>query len=257
MMKRGAKFLGIIFIGIIVIFMFSEVVSAANPFDFLKGWAIGQSNDIFIKILFTIIVILFVFSIADTLGFFENKMVLFLISVAVGILSTLTMDKIMALSLTNLYSAFGGTLITLLPFVILGMFTIRAVKDGEVQLLVLQHIAWGIFAVFLLYVLATGPGSLGPAAGATEWNWWRGDCGYAFCELITGQNLIIFGTFLLTLFLTFANSFALDRLGATLLRAKAVSAASGMKDIESGIELFRKSGKQIEEPTRRRRPKVM
>ena len=208
------------------ILMFSLVVGvvSATPADDFKAWSSGvlegfrmggsAEGGLFIKLLFTLIITLFVFTLLDTVGLFGNQSVLLIISLAVGILSTYYMAITQVEMLSNIYTAFGGTLITLLPFVILSAFMFRAVRDGNVQLMVLQHIAWGIFAVFLLYTM------------------------WAESYLVENFNLIFLVIFVMALVLTFANSYILNWLAGRINVASTLSANRRAGNIRRGANLL-------------------
>jgi hypothetical protein len=218
--------------------LFVHFVSAQNAFtdsinnffsNAYQSWQAGTTGGFVdattIKVYIFIIISLLTFSILDTVGIVKNnRAALLVISVVVGILSTYYMSTVEIQSISSIYTSFGGALVTLLPFLILGSFTIRAVMDGNVQLMVMQHIAWGLFTAFLLYSLISGQMS---------------------------SNIIMIVTVMLSIALTFGNSFFLNWFGKSVLKAKAVAAAQTMTDIESGIKLFRRAGEEVEGKGRR------
>ena len=174
-----------------------------------------------IKVFLFIILSLLVFSILDTVDLIRNKPALFVISAIVGIISTYYMSQTEIVSITSIYTAFGGAFVTLLPFLILGSFTTRAVMDGNVQLMVMQHIAWGLFSAFLLYsLLLSGQ--------------------------VSDQNVLVWTTFGLSVVLTVANGFILEYFGKIVMKAKAVAAAQTITDISLGMDIFRGAGKKAE-----------
>lgn len=178
-----------------------------------------KGGGVFTQFLIFIIVSLFVFSLLDITGFFKNKGILFVVSFVVGLLSTYYMNQTQLFAIQDFYTAFGGTLATLVPFLILSAFTYRAIADGNVQLMVMQHVAWGLFALFLLYSLIL--------------NWDE------------GVRLLSIVFFIIALGLTIFNSLALDFFGERIIRAKGVKSAKSMADIERGVDLFKKTGEDL------------
>jgi hypothetical protein len=230
MEKEVVKIIGIFIIfGLLSISMFS-IIKAYSWEDFgddfvgiFNRWNNNESltnqGTLFVKILFTIMITLLVFSILDMTGLFNNKAALFLIAVIVGILGTYYMSQKEVLTLTNLYSALGGTLLTLVPFIILSGFTIRAVIDGNLQLMVLQHIAWALFTVFLIYTLFQN-----------------------FSALV----LVIA---ILSGILTFGNSSLLQLFQKQVLGAKVVASTKNLRDIETGMSLLQRLGFRMGQDT--------
>jgi len=221
-------FLGLIFLLTIVIS--SDFVSAktiSEGFDEIKSFFIDLFNldvqvgggGVFTQFLIFIIISLFVFSLLDITGFFSNKGILFVVSFVVGLLSTYYMTSTQLFAIQDFYTAFGGTLATLVPFLILSAFTYRAIADGNVQLMVMQHVAWGLFALFLFYSLII--------------NWGE------------GLRLLPIVFFIIALGLTIFNSWALDFFGERIIKAKGVKAAKSMSDIERGVNVFKKTGENL------------
>lgn len=221
------KVIFLLVFSVLLLSIFSGVVSAYSldeaKDDLRYSWndyiGGGGDNDIFIKILLLIMISLLVFSIIDSVGIFgnQNKAALFVISLVVGILSTYYMNTLDVYNIATIYSAFGGALVTVVPFLILGSFTMRAVIDGNVQLMVIQHIAWGMFAAFMLYNIFFLPDK-------TNWVFWMA-AGLA-------------GT------LTIANTFVLDYFNKTVLKGKVIKSASSMRDISAGAEILKALGKK-------------
>ncbi len=53
-------------------------------------------------------------------------------------------------------NALGTTLLTLIPFVILALYTFRAVEDNKATVITLQRVVWGIFTAFILFFYISG-----------------------------------------------------------------------------------------------------
>ena len=241
MEKEGKKILGFLMLGFIGLIFISGFVSAA-PLDDFKSWinnvfsnwktggSINEGGGIFLKLLMAIIITLLVFSILDAIGLIENRPALFVISLAVGILGTYYMTVTQVELLANIYTAFGGTLITLLPFIVLASFTIIAIRDGNVQMMVIQHIAWGIFTAFLAYSM------------------WTKDI------LLT--NFIVWVIFGISLFLTIFNTIILDWIAVRLVNARILAAREGMEEARTGFGALRGIGEEAGRvrPRRGRRP---
>ncbi|MFH1607706.1 MAG: hypothetical protein ABIA78_01085 [archaeon] len=225
-------FLGVILLLIIVIS--SDLVSAVSfteGVDQIKDFVtnlfdlnVANGGGIFTQFLIFVIVSLFVFSLLDVTGFFNNKGILFVVSFVVGLLSTYYMTQTQLFAIQDFYTAFGGALVTLVPFLILSAFTYRAIADGNVQLMVMQHVAWGVFALFLVYSIIINWGIGGAANSVLSWVF-----------------LVI------ALALTVLNSWALDFFGARIIKAKGVKVAKSMSDIERGVKLFKKTGEDLSE----------
>ncbi|MFH1801722.1 MAG: hypothetical protein ABH804_02745 [archaeon] len=228
---------GIVICIFLVVILGLNFISAANFFtDIINPIRnyfgnVGNS-EVFAQFLIFIIIVLFVFSLLDTTGFLKNKGILFVISLAVGALSTYYMTEQNILTIKLLYQSFGGALVTLVPFVAIAGFTFRAVKNGNVQLLVVQHVAWGIFAAFLLYTMVVNWSTIGFGGVTTEF-----DSGGNF----SGIMFIVF--FLIALTLAIFNSFFVGLLSKTLLKAKTVAAAKTMDDIRTGMDVLTGTGR--------------
>ncbi|MFA4953171.1 MAG: hypothetical protein WC584_03040 [Candidatus Pacearchaeota archaeon] len=238
MQKKGAKILSLFLVVMLGLVFVSGVVSATAWDNFKswsnkvwEGWKSGASTipegDVFLKILIAIIITLMVFSILDAVGLIENRPALFIISLAVGIMGTYYMSVVQVKLLANIYTAFGGTLITLLPFIVLASFMIIAIRDGNVQMMVIQHIAWGIFSAFLLYTMFV----------KDVW------------------NVVFWAIFFMSLALTFANSWALNWLASRILSAREIAVREGREEIEEGVDVLRGVGRRAGvRPRRGRRP---
>lgn len=239
-MKKGARILCLFMLVMIGLVFISGVVSATASDDFKQwvgkvwnAWKVGGLVDggagvIFLKILMTIIITLLVFSILDVAGLTENTFVLFIISFAVGIMGTYYMGAVQVKLLADIYTAFGGTLITLLPFIVLSTFTIRAIRDGNVQLMVIQQIAWILFFAFLVYTWVTKD------------------------YLV---NFVFWVVLALTGILSFANGWFIAWVGRILVSAKIISAAQGAADLEVGVNVLKNLGGQVQRPASKKKAK--
>lgn len=126
----------------------------------LNSWKAGKADEAFTKALIFVIISLFVYSILDMAGFFKNKLVVLGISFAVGLLSTMYMTKEFIEEIGGVYTAFGGAIVSIVPFLVITLFTINVIKKNEEKGIFLQNIAWGIFSFFLIYVYFTKGRSL-------------------------------------------------------------------------------------------------
>lgn len=161
-LQRLFLFGGVLFFTVILISLVSaQEVDPITTFlkTFWTEWNKGEAGSIwFIKILYTILIGLLVYSVADNLPGLrgENKNgVRWAVAIIVAILSTylFTQADIYALLLT--YSGMGFALGTILPFLILVFFTYdiaanQSIKNTEVRKW-LVWILWGSFAVFIGY----------------------------------------------------------------------------------------------------------
>ncbi len=181
-----------------------------------------------IQIFVFIIVSLFVYSVFSLLNLFGtatspgNRGILIILSFAIGGLSTYFMSTDYFNLIKQFYTAFGGTLIAIIPFFILCVFAYAAIRDGNVQLLVMQHIAWGIFFIFLSYTLLV--------------NWYSSPLNVKYFFVLMAALALILAVF---------NRSFIARLNATLLSARANVFAQKMDDVEKGITALGKVGRNM------------
>lgn len=234
MMKKS---LCLLFVSLI---MFSAVVNfvSADASDFISSglemldnvlagftnFTWGQEDSFITKFFIFIIISLLVFSLLDGIGLFGNKGILAIISFAVGGLSTFFMGEGYLNIIQYLYTSFGGTLMVILPFLILSGFMYRAIKDGNVQMLVMQHVAWGVFSIFLIYAMIS------------NWN-----------EVKGAALFVFFAVIILSLLLTFANSWFVSKFNVLIFKAKAVATGKSIDEIERGMKVLRGTAKASEE----------
>ncbi len=124
--------------------------------DLFKGWTEGRIAESGAKILFLILVTLFIWSILDQFHLFGHGSVQGIIAVIVGFLSTVYIAPQDIWVILVSYNALGSTLLTMIPFAILALYTYRAVEDNNPKTITLQRVVWGMFTLFLVYFYISG-----------------------------------------------------------------------------------------------------
>ncbi len=122
--------------------------------DLLKGWTEGRIAESSAKFLFLILVTLFIWSILDQFHLFGKGSVP--IAIIVGFLSTVYIAPQDIWVILVSYNALGSTLLTMIPFAILSLYTFRVIQDNDPGKITIQRIIWGIFTLFLLYMYISG-----------------------------------------------------------------------------------------------------
>lgn len=154
----------IVMIGMLFIGMIGSVVGAEDDrtyvtklgssfVNFFVDWQNQEIGANVAKIIFGIIVGIGLFLLLSSTIDTQNKYTGTII-IASGLLSFLFTAYIAPAeiySILNSYTALGLTLITLVPFGILGLLTWKAAQSESPSIAILQWLAWAIFAFYLLY----------------------------------------------------------------------------------------------------------
>lgn len=128
------------------------IAGSFSNFFSKTGWTAGNMEPNVAKIFFFIMVALVVYLIIGSL--FPNQQVIMLIlSAVISFLATAYIAPDEVYSILISYTALGLTITTLVPLAILMGLTYRATSatKGQVQLIMLQWLAWVLFAVYSLY----------------------------------------------------------------------------------------------------------
>lgn len=157
-MKRDTKRILIVgLFAILAVSFFISVAAAQNNFslgtgfsDFFSKWTEGTMGVNMAKVMFFIMIALIIYVILD--GVFPGyPMISLILGGVVSFLSTAYLAPADIFSLLNSYTALGLTLSALVPLLILGALTYRAASNGNVQLSMMAHFGWILFAVFSGY----------------------------------------------------------------------------------------------------------
>lgn len=196
--------------------------------QFWQGWLSGQGiSENLAKILFLVLVIALIWSILDTANLFSKGK--FLIAVIVGFLSTMYIAPQDIWVILTSYQALGATLITLIPFTILALYTYRAAEDGKPRLITLQRVIWFMFTIFLLYFYISGvvSGKINIASGYG-----------AIYLLATLVSAVCF----------FMNPFIVHQIVVMHTQAAKEAAVKNLSTIETGLKGLHTVGSDIENP---------
>lgn len=158
-MKKSSKSFVFLILGLILSVTLLQIASAAvqginTPVisETFKNWVEGTTSPTFAKILIFLIIFLVVFMLMESLFGDDSRWANILLGVVVGILSTayIIPSQITALALS--YTALGITLSILFPFALLVGLSYKAVKGrGNVGILIIQWVAWGVYSVFITW----------------------------------------------------------------------------------------------------------
>jgi hypothetical protein len=166
--------LTLFFVGVIVASLTLVVAQAPSDIfdpvrDMFASWDSGDISPNIAKYLFFILLAAFVWSILDTSGIVSNGIVKWIISVIVSFLSVAYLSVTDIWILLTPYSAFGLTLLFVLPTLILVFFTFRIAFIGGASGVIAQHLIWIIYFVFLVWKFVTGiiNGQITPNASIT------------------------------------------------------------------------------------------
>jgi hypothetical protein len=168
MEKRKAKLLAFLLLGLLTISLATQLVSAQETLtdiigdpivdlvDFIGPGGALETGKISInltKYLFIFLVILIIWSILDAIEIIRKDSIKWFVSIIIGFLAVayLTPEEIWGL-LTS-YQALGVTLLFVIPFVVLGFFTIQSVRKRKVTGVVLQRYLWLVFAIYISWRL--------------------------------------------------------------------------------------------------------
>jgi len=161
MNKRGRSILGLFLFGILIFSIIISCVNLVSAFDtstisgsfesLFTDWSRGEVPKNIAKIIFAVVITLLIFTILENINLFKNKGVLWVISFLISILATMYLTPEEVYTMLVSYSALGLTLISIIPFLIIAGFTYTAIKSGDPSQFLLQKIAWGMFAAFMVY----------------------------------------------------------------------------------------------------------
>lgn len=193
--------------------------------DLVDGWTQGRIAETSAKFLFLILVILFIWSILDQVHLFGGGKAQLFIAIIVGFLSTVYIAPQDVWVILVGYNALGATLLTLIPFAILALYTFRVVEDNDAKKVTLQKVIWGMFTLFLVYFYING------------WiqNKITGFSGLGIAYLIaTLSAALVF----------FFNSALVSQLAKMHVEAMKVTAEANMKKMEIGMDTLRQTGEK-------------
>ena len=122
--------------------------------DWTKGGGVAPNSA---KLLFLILLSLLIWSILDTSHLFGRQgWVQVFIAIIIAFLSTVYIAPGDIWVILTSYNALGTTLLTMIPFGILALFTYRAVSDNSAGMITIQRIVWGLFALYLVASFISG-----------------------------------------------------------------------------------------------------
>jgi len=157
-MKKGLKVFAVLALSLFLISMIAGVVSA-GPLNELvskfsqKGFGLGESaKEGLTKFLLVALVIMMVYSITLFLPFVPagKEYIGWIISIIVGILSFIYVDPIEIKAIVSNYEALGIALTSILPFVIIIVFTYK-MREGYPEMASL--INKPLLVIFILYLM--------------------------------------------------------------------------------------------------------
>lgn len=205
-MKKGSL-IGLFGLLIVGLFVFMSFVSAqANPLsnvfsDFKQSLdpffdkLFSNEGGLALKVLFFFLVFLIVSSILPFVPLFgkdangkDRPFIRFLVSVTVTILSTMFIPANLLSLMVNPYTALGAVIISVLPFILLFVFTHKTISNRFIQ-----RALWLMYAIILLGLylnsLVNGPLDAGAdPKGNTIFTWTYGIATLvAFIMLIANQ----------------------------------------------------------------------
>ena len=116
----------------------------------------GNLNINLAKYLFWALVTIFIWSILDFSGVVPSNLANWVISIIVGFLSVAYIAPNQIWTLLTSYEAFGLTLLFVVPFIILGLFTLRIAAVGGAGGVLFQYLLWIIYGAFLAGTFVVG-----------------------------------------------------------------------------------------------------
>lgn len=147
-------------IALFSIIIISNVISAADPNDLAKSavegiskaiteWFAGIVNNQLSKVLFGILLALLIYSILDFSGIINQNLIKVSISVIVSFLSIAYLTPTEIWLILASYNAMGATLLTLIPIMILMLFSYRMILVGGAKGVIFQYLIWIFYGIFL------------------------------------------------------------------------------------------------------------
>ena len=134
---------------------FVSIISAygfGNSFDSLfSAWEQGDIAPNIAKIVFSVLIVFFIYALLENFRMIKNAVIRWVLSILISFLATMYLAPEEVYAMLVSYSALGLTLGSLVPFLILAGFTFSAIKSGEPTQIILQWIAWIMFAAFMVY----------------------------------------------------------------------------------------------------------
>lgn len=173
MEKKGVKFLSILLLSLFIASIFLSSLSfvsaqsnsnnqikqfidsaAGNFGSVFTQWSTGEGVRANVAKIFLLVMIwLIVFLIMNSVFGTYSPVIMNLLSFIVAFLATAYITPAEFFGILQSYSALGLTIASLVPFAILLTLTYRAASAdrGQVQLILLQLLAWVFFVVYLFY----------------------------------------------------------------------------------------------------------
>ena len=231
-MKKEYKFLALSILSLFILNILAITPASAQGtpieklsttfLDLFKSWEQGVISANVAKIIFFVMVTLLIMLVLGGIFTGWNQTIVIIISALVGFLATAYITPSEVYSLLSSYSALGLTLTTLIPLLILSGLTYQAATatKGNVQMIMMQYLAWIVFFVYSLYRFIY------------DWGWAKEGSG--------AVNGIILGTTIIALIITLANK----QIRTWLIRShiEALKEAAGKKSEEAAAEIKLLSG---------------
>ena len=116
-----------------------------------SGWdTLAENTANTAKIIFFIMITIVLYLLISSI-IKDKAGLIIILSAAISFLFTAYIAPAEIYSMLASYTAAGMAIITLIPLGILALFTYKAANDGNVAGIMLQWIAWGLYAVYLFY----------------------------------------------------------------------------------------------------------
>jgi len=172
-MKKVGKILALTLLVVLMISFFVGVVAAQDIFDPVKDmfakWSGGNLSVNIAKYIFTIILLIFVFSILDLIPPVKNLnfWLKFILAILISFLATAYLTPSEVYVMLIAYSAMGFVLGALIPFAILIFFSLEVGKVQNPTGKLFIKLVWFAFIIFLVYKTIAGAVSKQLTAGWT------------------------------------------------------------------------------------------
>ena len=156
---------------VLALFMLSFMVSfvGAQDAETYVGNVVEKTKDIFgalftaagwdtltentantAKIMFFVMITIILYLLISSF-LKKNQIISIILAAIISFLFTVYIAPAEIYSMLASYTAAGMAIITLVPLGILALFTYKAAKDGEPSAIMLQWLAWGLYAAYLIY----------------------------------------------------------------------------------------------------------
>ena len=175
-MKRG-KVLTLFILSILVLSFFATIVSANAFTDGIGKFSevvkdplldFTANENLFVKTLFFFLVFLIIVTILGIMPLFEEaRLIKVLVALIITTLSVYFLPTELVSSMLNPYSALGVAIISIIPFILMWLFTTTMITNSF-----FRKIAWMFYAIALLALsVVSGIDATGVSGNIYSWSY--------------------------------------------------------------------------------------